>query len=135
MTTPPTAAPGRFLLALGLLLPILGIIGYAAQVVAWRLTPPWIVPATATLGVLCIIAALWQARTVWRWLALAPVLLVASLGWAFLAVTRLPEYTGPVAVGQPFPAFTTALADGSSFTQRDLAGDRASVLVFFRGRW
>jgi peroxiredoxin len=40
-----------------------------------------------------------------------------------------------VAAGKPFPVFTTTKADGSPFTQRDLEGDRITVMVFFRGRW
>ena len=63
------------------------------------------------------------------------VLALAGFQWTFLFLVRLPEYTGPVAVGQPFPAFTTQRADGTSFTQRDLAGEQNNVLVFFRGRW
>lgn len=135
MSNPSPAAPGRHLLILGLLLPSVGIAAYVVQVFAWRLTAPWVVPVAASLGVLCLVAALWQKRTVARWIALVPVLLVAGVGWAFLVLTRLPEYTGPIAAGQPFPAFTTARADGTPFTQRDLVGDQASVLVFFRGRW
>jgi hypothetical protein len=38
--------------------------------------------------------------------------------WAFLLVTRLPAYMGPVAAGQPLPTFTTARADGM-FARRD----------------
>jgi peroxiredoxin len=48
---------------------------------------------------------------------------------------QLPEYSGPVAAGQPFPAFTTRQADGAMFTRDDLKGNRDNVLVFFRGRW
>ncbi len=63
------------------------------------------------------------------------VVLVAGATWAFLLATRLPAYTGPIAVGQPFPVFTTMRADGTVFTQRNLQGGPNSVLVFFRGRW
>src|SRR6476646_1727143 len=131
----PRRRPGRRFLALGLALTALGLIGYAGQLALHRLTTPWYLPLTATLGVILIIASLWQARTVWRVLALLLVGLLAGAEWTYLLTTRLPAYTGPVAVGQPFPAFTTVRADGSPFTQRDLEGDRDSVLVFFRGRW
>ena len=50
-------------------------------------------------------------------------------------MVRLPPYAGPIAVGQPFPAFETTRANGASFGQRDLAGDKKNVLIFFRGRW
>ena len=53
---------------------------------------------------------------------------------AIAVYTRLPEYEGPL-VGQPFPAFATVLADGTSFTKQQLPGDKDTVLVFFRGRW
>jgi hypothetical protein len=126
---------GRMLLLLGLALPFLGILAYAVQIWAKRLSSPWYVPVAATLGVVCIAAALWQRRTVWRVIALVLVGLLAGAQWMLLATSRLPEYTGPVAAGQPFPEFTTARADGTPFTHRDLKGGRASVLVFFRGRW
>src|SRR4051812_11834476 len=104
-TTPRTS--GRGLLAVGLALAALGVAGYAIQLWAGRLTAPWYLPATATLAVACVIAALWQRRTVVRWLALVLVVLLAGATWMFLLGTRLPPYTGPVAVGQPFPTFTT----------------------------
>jgi hypothetical protein len=139
MTTTSAAAPrrhpGRLLLALGLAVTVLSVAGYAVQLWARHLTTPWYVPAAATVGVILLAASLWQARTVWRWLALVLVLLLAGAEWAFLLAARLPPYTGPAEAGRPFPAFTTARADGNPFTQRDLKGDKDSVLVFFRGRW
>ena len=33
------------------------------------------------------------------------------------------------------PAFATSLADGKSFTEKDLATGIPTVLLFFRGRW
>ena len=122
-------------LTVGLLAAVLGVIGYVIQLKAQRLTVPWYMPIAATVGLVFVIASLWQARTVWRVLALLLVALLAGGGWAFLWLMRLPAYTGPVAAGQPFPAFTTARADGTSFTQDDLKGSQTSVLVFFRGRW
>jgi hypothetical protein len=134
VTAPPRSS-GRLLLALGLCLPVLGVVGYVVQLSAQRLTAPWYVPATATLGAGLIALSLLRARTVWRVLALLLVVLVAGAEWAFLLALRAPPYTGPVAVGQPFPAFATARADGASFTERDLEGDQNTVLVSFRGRW
>jgi len=128
-------SPGRLLLAVGFLLPVLGVIGYVLQFKAQRLTVPWYMPIAATVGLLFVIASLWQARTVWRVLALLLVLLLAGGGWAFMLLMRLPAYTGPVAAGQPFPAFTAARADGTPFTQDDLKGSQTNVLVIFRGRW
>jgi len=48
---------------------------------------------------------------------------------------KLPAYSGPLAVGQPFPAFTSSLADGTPFDQSKLASEQTTALVFFRGRW
>ena len=139
MTTSLAAAPreypGRLFLVLGLVLTALGIIGYVAQVSLHRLTTPWYLPVAGTLGALLVIVSLWQARSVWRVLALLLVVLVAGAEWAFLVSARLPDYKGPVAVGQPFPDFVTARADDKPFTQKDLQGDQDNVLVFFRGRW
>jgi hypothetical protein len=119
----------------GLALMALGIIGYAIQIWIQRLTTPWYMPILATLGAGFVIASLWQKRTLWRILSLLLVVLIAGLEWAFLLMVRLPAYEGPVAVGQSFPTFTTTRADGTPFTERDLAGGQNRVLVFFRGRW
>jgi hypothetical protein len=108
---------------------------YVAQLAMHRLWTPWYLPLAATLGALVLVVALWQARSIWRILALVLVVLLAAGAWTFLLAARLPAYAGPVAVEKPFPAFKTARSDGTEFTQRDLEGDQNSVLVFFRGRW
>jgi len=100
-----------------------------------RLTTPWYMPALAVIGVVLVVISLFERRTVWRVLALLAVVLLAGGELALLYALRLPSYTGPITVGRPFPAFEAKRADGTPFTQRDLAGDRNNVLVFFRGRW
>ncbi|MFI5457721.1 MAG: hypothetical protein ACHRXM_19950 [Isosphaerales bacterium] len=139
MTSSSSPAPrrfgGRFFLLLGLGLAVLGVVAYVVQISLQRLTAPWYMPISASLGVVLVIFSLLDMRTVWRVLALLAVVLLAGAEWAFLLGTRLPPYTGPIAVGRPFPAFETRRADGTPFTQRDLAGDQTNVLVFFRGRW
>jgi hypothetical protein len=120
---------------LGPVLAALGIAVYVLQMRAQRLITPWYMPGLATLGVAMVLVSLRQRRTVWRVLALGAVSLVAGLEWLFLLAMGQPPYTGPIVVGQPFPAFATMRADGTTFTQRDLVGDHSSVLVFFRGRW
>jgi hypothetical protein len=92
-------------------------------------------PILASLGALFVVISLFEKRTVWRVIALPAVLLFAGAAWAFLLSVRLPPYTGPVAVGRPFPSFETRLSDGTQFTERDLTGSQKSALVFFRGRW
>jgi hypothetical protein len=139
MTTSPVVAPrrypGRIFLALGLLLTALGVVGYIVQVSLQRLTAPWYLPGLATLGVVCLVVSLWQARTIWRGLALLLVVLVAAGAWMLLVSSRVPPYTGPIAAGKPFPPFATSRADGRAFTERDLEGEQENVLVSFRGRW
>jgi hypothetical protein len=120
---------------LGFGLALLGIAGYAVQLSTKRLVTPWYMPTAATLGVLCLFLALRRRRSVWRVLGLVLLILLAGLEWAVLLSAQLPAYTGPVAEGKPFPAFTTTRPDGSSFSQRDLEGGPNHVLVFFRGRW
>jgi hypothetical protein len=61
--------------------------------------------------------------------------LAAGEWWFLLNYARLPAYTGPVAAGGPFPDFQAAKTDGTPFTRTDLAGDRGTALVFFRGHW
>src|SRR5207245_1074633 len=83
---------------------------------------PWYLPAAATAGVFCIVAALWRNRTAVRIVAVLLITGLAGLEWAFLFATRLPPYAGPVAVGQPFPPFGTVRADGTPFPDHDLGG-------------
>jgi hypothetical protein len=139
MISSSAAAPnrfgGRFFLLLGLGVAILGVAAYAVQISLERLIAPWYMPALASLGLVLVVLSLLEKRTVWRVLALLVVTLLTGAEWAFLYAMRLPPYKGPIAVGRPFPAFETKRADGTPFTERDLAGDLNSVLVFFRGRW
>ncbi len=131
----PVCKPGRLYLALGVLTALLGVVGFVVQMLMQRLAAPWYMPVAATLGVVLVAVSLWQARSVWRVLALVLVVLLAGAEWAMMAKMRLPAYTGPVAAGQTFPEFTTVRADGTPFTQHDLEGGPDNVLVFFRGHW
>ena len=133
--TAPDRARGRFLLLLGLGLAALGIVAYVVQVSLERLIVPWYMPALALLGVVLVVIALVEKRTIWRVLGLLVVVLITAAEIGFLFMVRLPAYSGPIAVGQSFPAFETSRADGTPFAHRDLAGDQKSVLVIFRGRW
>jgi hypothetical protein len=136
MTTPSTASPrGRLLMLLGLGLAALGIAAYAVQLRLHRLAVPWYMPAMALVGAILVAVSLREKRTVWRVLALIVVAALGGFEVMALNAMRLPPYTGPVAVGRPFPAFEAKRADGTPFTQADLAGDRDTALVFFRGRW
>ena len=105
------------------------------QIYLRRLTAPWYLPISATIGVIFLVVALWQARSVWRVLTLLLLVLLAGAEWTLLLGTRLPAYSGLAVSGQPFPEFATVRADGTAFTQSDLEGGPNSVLVFFRGRW
>jgi hypothetical protein len=120
---------------LGLGLAALGIAAYAGQLWLRRLAVPWYMPGLALVGAALVGVSIWQRKTFWRGLALTLIVLLASFEVMALTAMRLPPYTGPIAVGRPFPAFEAKLADGSPFTQADLAGDRHTVMVFFRGRW
>src|SRR5689334_13258845 len=101
----PRGSPGRLFVALGLGLAVLGIAVYAIQLSTRSLMAPWYMPCLATVGVVFVAVALWQARSVWRILALLLTLLLAGAEWAFLLASRLPSYSGPVAAGQAFPNF------------------------------
>jgi hypothetical protein len=135
-STVPPRYPGRLLVVLGFGLTVLGIGAYIAQVWTGYLKMPWYLPVLGMLGVACVVLALWQARSFWRWLALVLLLLVVGAEWTFLLGTGVSAYTGTqLAVGKSFPAFATVQSDGTPFTRRDLEGDRDTVMVFFRGRW
>ena len=131
-----TRHPGRSLLLLGVFL-VVGayalnfLLTFAAKI----LITNWFGPLVGTLGLALMILALMRSRSIWRWTAVVIFTLLVGFQWFALLAMRLPEYTGPVKDGQPFPAFATTLADGSAFTQADLQGDQNTVMVFFRGHW
>jgi hypothetical protein len=132
----PSKSAGRVALFLGLGLAVAGIVAYGIQIQARYLSAPWYMPSMATLGVVLIIQSLRQARTVWRFLSLGAVTLLAAAQWGFMFTLALPAYSGPIAEGKPFPEFATVRADGKPFARSDLLqGDQTNVLVFFRGRW
>jgi hypothetical protein len=111
-------------------------VSYGVQLAFGRTDTPWYAPVLATLGAVLVLLALRRRRNAWRALALAAVASVAGFEWWFLlSHARLPAYAGPVSAGGTFPEFRAARADGTPFTRADLGGDRATALVFFRGRW
>lgn len=128
--------PGRSAFWLGVACAVLGPALYMAQLKMGRLVVPWYLPILGTVGFLFMFAALGRARSIGR-VALVGVLgLLAAGEWfAVVSFSRLPAYTGPATVGKPFPAFATAWADGSPFTQANVSADKNTIVVFFRGRW
>ena len=135
LARPPGTARG--ILWLGLACAAIGIPLYAFQLlVLARTGNPWYAPVLASVGVGFVLLAVYRRPNLWRGLALVLVAgLTAGEWWFLLSYTRLPEYTGPVAAGGPFPDFQAAKADGTPFTRADLTGDRGTALVFFRGHW
>jgi hypothetical protein len=127
----------RLFLWLGILITMLGPVLYAVQLVqARRLMTPWYLPASAIIGLGLVAWSIMKARTITRFVLLVVVGFFALGQWYFIAAeSRLPEYAGPLAAGQPIPRFTTKRADGSVFTERDLVGTHDGAIVFFRGRW
>ena len=97
---------------------------------------PWYLPSLATLGVLFMIASVWQRRGIVRSVALGLFVLLCGLEWLFIVVlSRTPDYDGPAQVGSKVPPFTATLADGSQFSNQDLEAANPTVLLFFRGHW
>ena len=132
----PRRYPGRLHVALGLLIPLLGIVFYFIQIGSQRLTIPWYAPLFGFMGLGLLLLALIRAWSWWRIISLVFVSLLVVFELLFLLkLSTLPPYTGPVAAGKPFPAFATSLSDGTSFNQDSLKGDQATVLVFFRCHW
>jgi 4-amino-4-deoxy-L-arabinose transferase-like glycosyltransferase len=128
--------PGRIYLVLGLLALLVGPLLYFVQLRASVLIAPWYVPLLATLSLGLVAVALVRSRSVWRWVTAALCTFFAAAEWVMLLVLlSAPAYTGHAKAGQPFPAFTTTLANGSTFDQERLKGDKNTVMVFFRGRW
>jgi len=140
MTSPPAArishSSAKLYLWLGIGLVLLGPVLMIAQFSAKIMRVPWYLPALATAGAVLILVALLRRPSVWRVIALALAALLGSAEWYFIvSLSKLPAYTGPVENDRAVPAFTTTLADGSTFDQRSLHGEQNTVMTFFRGRW
>jgi hypothetical protein len=134
-----SAPPRRWpLFLIGVLLVFLGpAILYVVQFRMYHLKTPWYVPILASVGVLLMAVSVWQRRGIWRSVGLVLAVVVCGFEWYGLLVAfKLPSYAGPAKPEHKIPAFTTALAKkGESFTNKDLATGKRTVLVFFRGRW
>jgi hypothetical protein len=134
----PIAQPAlrRSFVWLGFGLCVLGIALSIAQFGLKMLFVPWYIPALSTLGAILALIAFVDRRTIFRGAALAVMVAFAALEWYFIGVfLKLPEYKGPATAGSPMPSFQTALADGTPFTEKDLATGQTTVLTFFRGNW
>lgn len=138
-TTPAIGKPGeptgRLQVWLGVVAGLLGPVLYVLQLKAGRLVVPWYMPILGTLGCVLVLASLARRRSIGRFLLVGVLGILAVGEWFVLSFSRLPAYSGPVAVGKPFPAFATTWADGKPFTEANLPGDANTIMVFFRGRW
>jgi len=130
-----TASRGRWLFLLGVLLVFAGPVVYIIQFNMKQLVVPWYAPVLATLGVLLMLASVWRRPGVLRISGLVLFGLVCGFEWFFIVMARTPVYSGPANPGQKVPAFATTLADGTAFTDQELAKGIPTALVFFRGRW
>ncbi len=137
-TTPPAAdrSRGRLYFWAGLAACVLGVGLGVGQFVLQILRTPWYTPALVTLGALLLLASVLQRPGVFRVLAL--LLMTAFAGWLWYSFgwgLKLPDYDGPARARDPFPAFTSTLADGRPFADADLRDGSRRAMVFFRGRW
>ena len=120
----------------GVLLFLLGPPIYVVQFQWKHLTAPWYVPIMATAGVALMGASVWRRRGIARTIGVLFFAIVCGLEWFLLSVgTATPLYSGPAETGRKVPEFTTSLADGTPFTEKDLKRGTPTVLLFFRGRW
>ena len=136
--SPPIArSRGRLWLWLGVGLFLLGFVLYFVQAFQFKhLVTPWYMPILFTLGVLLALVSVRQRPTWTRVIASLVLALLCAGEWYFiLSMSRLPEYKGTVQVDKKIPEFTTTLADGAPFTEKDLQKGTPTVLVFNRGHW
>lgn len=135
MNTSPIPSTGRLFLVLGILIGFLAPAALMVQVGLERFFTPFYLPITGSVAAILIVIALTRRVTIVRAIVLVLLVGLAGLEWFFLAMTSVPPYSGPLAEGAPFPRFAAKRADGAPFTEADLKGDKATVMVFIRGRW
>ena len=136
--SPPVArSHGRSWLWLGIGVFLLGVALFFVQAFQMKhLVTPWYMPILFTLGALLALISVRRRPTWTRGIVALALVLVSAFQWYFIvSMSRLPDYNGPVQVAKKIPEFTTTLADGSSFTERDLQKGAPTVLVFYRGHW
>ena len=132
-----TGATGRGYFWAAIAVFVLSLVAAAIQFgVIKELFVPWYAPAFTTIAAVMLICSLAQRRTIARIIVFVLLTAVAGFEWvALVALSKLPDYEGPARVGAKMPAFQTVLADGRTFSDKDLQDGTPSVLIFFRGRW
>jgi hypothetical protein len=131
-----TTSRGRLYFWLGLGLSVFSpILNFVVMQMGY-LGLPWYTLALSTLGIGLMLIAVFQRPRIAPIIFLTLFGLVCAFQWYVVVfMSKLPAYVGPARPGNKLPAFTTTLADGSSFTEKDLESGQPSALVFFRGRW
>jgi hypothetical protein len=133
---PKTRSGGRLYFWLGIGLCLLGPILNVILMQMGQLGLPWYALVLSTVGVGLMLVAVIRRAGIARIVFLALFGLLCAFQWFFVVfMSKLPAYEGPARAGDKLPAFTTKLADGSSFTQKNLESGQHSALVFFRGHW
>jgi hypothetical protein len=132
--TKPRRAP--FFL-IGVVLFILGpAINVTQMMLLGQFPTPWYLPILSTVGVLLMLISTCQNRSILRGVFLVPFAALCVFEWLMLThLTIAPAYTGPAQAGAKIPAFTASYADGTTFSDHDLAQSDLNILLFFRGRW
>jgi hypothetical protein len=133
---PKTRSGGRLYFWLGIGLSLLGPILNMILMQMGHLGLHWYALALSTVGVGLLLVAVIRRAGIARIVFLALFGLLCAFQWFVVVfISKLPAYDGPARPGDKLPAFTTTLADGSSFTEKNLENGQPSVLVFFRGHW
>src|SRR5947209_3153331 len=90
------SSTGRGYFWLGLVLGVLSPFLYVAQLRTGRLFVPWYIPLLGTTALVLMEVALVRARSIWRFLGVGLLGLLAVGEWAFILTSKLPVYAGPV---------------------------------------
>jgi cytochrome oxidase Cu insertion factor (SCO1/SenC/PrrC family) len=97
--------------------------------------PAWYLGALAVAALLAAVAA-WRAR---HWLTITAltfcVLLLGAASFFHFVAMRVPAGGSALTVGQPAPDFTLPDATGTPVRLSDYRGQKAVVLIFYRGYW
>ncbi|MEE9391710.1 MAG: hypothetical protein V3W41_04305 [Planctomycetota bacterium] len=125
----------RIIFAIGILSPWLALGYYSWRVSQHDLSTPSYLGWLAFGPPILALASMARRFSMWKFFGFGAALIPIAVCIMLLFGMNLPEYDGPVKVGETLPKFSSLDADGKPFGLAQLATNETTLLVLFRGSW